>query len=341
MVACSGADSPSTGGGSGGQAGSGPSGQGGSGGLPGGNGGGAGSKVGRGGTGGGTVGSGGGGTGGVTVVTGGTTGAAGQGAGGTGGGTSGGASGDAGVRPEAAAEAGRPDAAGPSGTDAAAMGDPRFSFFLTSLDAMRRLSKSPNGFGGDLRFGATSGLEGADKICQTIAADLGFGAKTWRAFLSVVKGPDGQPVHAMDRIGNGPWHDRGGRLIAMNKAGLMMGNRPVGDSAAVNDLPDETGQGTKRLGDTHDVITGTNTMGQLRYPGNLANTCMDWTSATGAATVGFGHAWPASSGMHWAEVHTGRSCAAGVNLVQNGGGNGSSIGAGGGWGGIYCFAVAP
>jgi hypothetical protein len=29
-----------------------------------------------------------------------------------------------------------------------------------------------------------------------------------------------------------------------------------------------------------------------------------------------------------------------VNLVQNGGGDGSSIGAGGGWGAIYCFALA-
>jgi hypothetical protein len=155
-----------------------------------------------------------------------------------------------------------------------------FSFFYTSLDAMRRLSKSQNGFGGDLRFGAQSGLEGADKICQTIASDVGFGNKTWRAFLSVVRGPDGMPVHAIDRIGQGPWYDRRGRVIAMNRAGLLAGNRPGGDAAAVNDLPDETGQGTRRLGDTHDVVTGSNTMGMLRSP-VLGNTCQDWTSAMG------------------------------------------------------------
>ena len=216
----------------------------------------------------------------------------------------------------------------------------RFSFFYTSLDAMRRLSKSQNGFGGDLRFGTQSGLEGADKICQTIASDVGFGNKTWRAFLSVVRGPDGMPVHAIDRVGQGPWYDRRGRVIAMNRAGLLAGNRPAGDAAAVNDLPDETGQGTRRLGDTHDVITGSNTMGMLRSPA-LGNTCQDWTSAMGTGTIGFGHAWPAGSGMHWIQVHSGRSCAAGVNLVQNGGGNGQSIGAGGGWGGIYCFALQP
>jgi hypothetical protein len=221
--------------------------------------------------------------------------------------------------------------------------DEKFSFFYTSLDGMKRLSKSPNGFGGDLRFGEQTGIAGADKICQTLASDLGFGNKTWRAFLSVVKGPDGQPVNAIDRVGAGPWYDRRGRLISMDKAGLTSATgRPAGDPAAVNDLPDETGQGTKRLGDTHDVITGSNMRGQLLSPGNLNNTCMDWTSvAVTRAAVGVGHAWPAGSGMNWIQAHTEESCAAGVNLVQTGPGNGSSIGAGGGWGGFYCFALQP
>ena len=231
------------------------------------------------------------------------------------------------------------------GSDAAAPGEgggsgEKFSFFYTSLDAMRRLSKSQNGFGGDLRFGMATGLEGADKICQTIAGDLGFGGKTWRAFLSATKGPDGQPVHAINRIGEGPWYDRRGRLIAMTKAGLVgSGNRPVGDAAAVNDLPDETGQGTKRLGDTHDTITGSNRQGMLAST-DPVRTCQDWTSTTGRG-VQMGHSWPAGSGMHWIVAHTEPSCAAGVNLVQNGPGNGSSIGAGGGWGGFYCFASQP
>ena len=42
----------------------------------------------------------------------------------------------------------------------------------------------------------------------------GAGAKSWRAFLSTIRGgPDG-PVHAIDRVGNGPWYDRLGRLVA-------------------------------------------------------------------------------------------------------------------------------
>ncbi|HEY0710455.1 MAG TPA: hypothetical protein VGG33_26865 [Polyangia bacterium] len=261
---------------------------------------------------------------------------------GSGGSPAGGGGAGGAVRPDAAAETGaRPDATTMPPAGDAGAGDPKFSFFVTSLDGMRRLSKSQNGFGGDLRFGEANGLAGADKICQTLATDVGAGNKTWRAFLSVVRGPDGMQVDAADRIGDGPWYDRRGRLIAMNKAGLIgTFNRPMGDSATVNDLPDETGQGTRRLGDTHDVITGSNMMGRLRTPGNLANTCQDWTSTMGTGTIGFGHAWPAGSGMHWIQVHTGRSCAAGVNLVQNGGGDGSSIGAGGGWGAIYCFALA-
>jgi hypothetical protein len=74
---------------------------------------------------------------------------------------------------------------------------------------------------------------------------------------------------------------------------------------------------------------------------SLAATCNDWTSTAGTGPVIVGHAWPASSGQSWIKAHSERSCAAGVNLVQNGAGDGSSIGAGGGWGGFYCFALSP
>ena len=60
-----------------------------------------------------------------------------------------------------------------------------FSFFVTSLAAMQELSGSPDGFGGDLRFGETgpgAGLRGADKICRAIAEKSmpGAAAKQWR-----------------------------------------------------------------------------------------------------------------------------------------------------------------
>ncbi len=270
----------------------------------------------------------------------------------------------------ASAGSGSIDSATGDDTDPATL--ERFSFFVTSLEIMRELSGSQDGFGGDL-----GGLAGADDICREAADRVGFGAKTWRAFLSVTDGGDGNPVHAIDRIGEGPWYDRNGRLIAQDLAGLLQ-DRPAGEAAAVNDLPNEFGEGLQQMGDTHDILTGSNAMGMLDSP-EPENTCLDWTSTTavpigggfgfpggsgafgmpgggdgdgdsgpggfmpGGAPGGLrvGHSWPAFSGMNWIAAHSETSCAAGVNLVQNGPGDGSSVGAGGGWGAIYCFALQP
>lgn len=218
--------------------------------------------------------------------------------------------------------------------------DRPFSFFYTSLDAMRRLSGNEQGFGGDLRFGMPTGIEGADKICQTIAEDEGFRGGSWRAFLSATQGPDEQPINAIERVGSGPWYDRKGRLIARDTNGLIA-ERPVGDSDAVNDLPDETGAGTSHLGSTWDAITGSNKLGLLYGP-DPVNTCADWTDATlEGIFLSCGHTWLAGELANWIEAHSERSCAPGVNLASNGTSDGSSIGSGGGWGGFYCFATAP
>jgi len=213
----------------------------------------------------------------------------------------------------------------------------RFSFFVTSMDTMIAQSGSADGFGGDL-----GGLAGADAICQTAAAAVGFGAKTWRAFLSATDDGNGNPVNAIDRIGAGPWYDRNGRLIATDLAGLRH-TRPAGDAQVINDLPDENGVPTTTLGDTHDILTGSNDSGELET-NDLDATCNDWTSASAVGfdeTVACGHSWPAPSGQHWIASHHLRGCAPGINLVQNGPGSGHCVGCGGGWGGFYCFALEP
>jgi hypothetical protein len=202
---------------------------------------------------------------------------------------------------------------------------------------MRELAESDDGFGGDL-----GGLEGADAICQLIGIRIGEGAKTWRAFLSVVNGPDGEPVHAIDRIGDGPWYDANDRLVANNRAGLM-GERPDGDPQSINDLPDEFGVPLTQYGNAHDVLTGSGRDGRL-VAMDLSTTCNDWTSSdgrVGARRTTIGHSYPRSarSGRHWMSDHTIRGCAPGVNLIQNGAGVGDCVGCSGGYGGIYCFAV--
>jgi hypothetical protein len=227
---------------------------------------------------------------------------------------------------------------GDSGADAAidAPSVP-FSFFVTSLDTMRSQSGSQDGFGGDL-----GGLAGADAICQSAAAAVGFGGKTWRAFLSVTEGPEGGPVNAIDRIGEGPWYDRNARLIAADLDGLRH-TRPDGDPQTIEDLPDETGQPLTLFGDTHDVMTGSNESGELERDDPLS-TCNDWTASSGSEfehEVRVGHSWPAMSGQHWITAHPMPGCSPGVNLIQDGPGEGDCVGCGGGWGGIYCFALTP
>ncbi|PTL81872.1 hypothetical protein [Vitiosangium sp. GDMCC 1.1324] len=225
----------------------------------------------------------------------------------------------------------------------------RFSFFVTSLEAMRELSGSQNGFGGDLRFGEATGLEGADKICRTIAEKAlpGAGQKVWRAFLSAAKAsPTGGPVNAIDRIGEGPWYDRNGRLVAQNKAGLSSA-RPSGDAQIKNDLPNERGEPNHQGVDNHDVLTGSNKQGQFSGSG-MGSTCNDWTSSVGSTGKPYcGHSWPRSAtnptnGGQWLSDHQVPGCAPGVNLSQTGPGDGTaSVGGGGGYGGIYCFAINP
>ena len=61
------------------------------------------------------------------------------------------------------------------------------------------------------------GLAGADAHCQMLAAAAGRGGAKWVAYLST-QGPGA--VNARDRIGNGPWYNARGQMIAMNVAEL-------------------------------------------------------------------------------------------------------------------------
>lgn len=254
----------------------------------------------------------------------------------------------------------------PGGTDVVDSGaDANFSFFVTSYYHMAELSGSEDGFGGDLRYnGATTGLEGADAICQEIARRVGFGSKTWKAYLST------STVNAIDRIGNGPWYDFLGVKVADSPQDLISGSDRQPGGCCERGTYDELGlfhdgstdQNNDGIDDDdHDTMTATNEDGT--YAGF---SCEDWTStaATSGTTEGggaggggaggaggggrpgggggimMGHSWPANSGQHWATSHAGHQCAAGTNFVQNGGGDSSTVGGGGGYGGFYCFALA-
>ncbi len=153
-----------------------------------------------------------------------------------------------------------------------------FSFFVTSEVALLELSGNEYGFGGDLRYGETgpgAGLRGADKICSEIAERSmpGASAKQWRAFLSASEGEDGEPVNAIDRIGEGPWYDRIGRLVAETPEDLQHTRPKNGDAQIALDLPNENGvpnsevdPGADTAGErNHHILTGSKVDGTL-YP---------------------------------------------------------------------------
>ena len=238
-----------------------------------------------------------------------------------------------------------------------------FSFFVTSMDAIWDLSETApddweGGLGGDFQ-----GLEGADSICQIIAIATGNGHKRWRAFLSATDDGQGNPVHAIERIGPGPWYDANGRLVSNNLDGLI-GERPAGDPATVSDLPDECGRPISELGDAHDVPTASDRNGRLRST-NLESTCNDWTSSDpnvatnegggGGGGAGrqpqpthvyCGHTFPRQGrgaqngrGQQWLSDHPLRGCGKGAMLLQ-GPTDRHCIGCSGGYGGLYCFVEA-
>jgi hypothetical protein len=227
-----------------------------------------------------------------------------------------------------------------------------FSFFVTSLAALRELSGNQQGFGGDLRFGETgagAGLRGADKICRTIAERslTNAGNKTWHAFLSFADDGTGNQVDARDRVGTGPWYDRLGRMLAPDLTSLLKTRPSGGDAVIKNDFPNEDGvpnhdpDGTGDV-DNHDFLTGSDSSGRLLSGGN----CLDWTANAGNKQLEgqprVGHSWPRMN-ESWISTLTESGCAPGVNLIEMGPPMQSSntVGSGGGYGGFYCFALEP
>lgn len=197
-----------------------------------------------------------------------------------------------------------------------AQASPQMSFFITSAGA---------GKGADL-----GGLAGADAHCQTLAAAVGAGGKTWHAYLSTTAA-DGKPaVNARERIGAGPWYNAKGQLVARDVADLHGEATAFTKQSALN----EKGGVVNGRGDTpntHDILTGSKQDGTVADGDAATATCGNWTSSTdgaGSASVGHfdrqgGGAAPTSLNA----AHASRGCSQ-ANLVATGGA-----------GLFYCFAV--
>ncbi len=194
-----------------------------------------------------------------------------------------------------------------------------FSFFLTSAGP---------GKGGDL-----GGLAGADAHCQKLAAAVGFGKKTWRAYLST-QATEGHPaVNARDRIGAGPWVNARGQVVAKDLAALHGDTVELGQlgnnlsRATVFTETNETRPGFGEKPNVHDVITGSLPDGRA-YADAADHTCRNYTTSAADGSTQLGHFDRAGGGnTSWNSAHKSRGCSQ-DNLVSTGGA-----------GLLYCFAT--
>jgi len=196
---------------------------------------------------------------------------------------------------------------------------PDMSFFVTSVNPGR---------GGDL-----GGLAGADAHCQALAAAVGAGKRSWRAYLSTTASGDSRAVNARDRIGKGPWRNAKGEVIARNLEELHGANN-LSKQTALN----EKGEVLKGRGEkpnVHDALTGSDSAGTA-YNWSGDTTCGNWTKS-GAGSAQLGHIDrkgmragspsedPAASS--WNSSHPSRGCS--MDALRSTGGGGL----------FYCFAA--
>jgi hypothetical protein len=184
--------------------------------------------------------------------------------------------------------------------------DNPMTFFITSAGP---------GDGGNL-----GGLDGADAHCQKLAEAAGADDRTWRAYLST------SSVNARDRVGDGPWHNAKGEVIAASVEELHGEANKISKEIGLT----ETGEPVKGRGDTpnmHDILTGSNADGTVA----AGMTCEDWTSNASASKAFVGHhdrigLRDDAPSKSWNASHPSRGCA--QEDLPKSGGNGL----------FYCFA---
>ena len=192
------------------------------------------------------------------------------------------------------------------------------TFFVTSA--------GPAGKGAEL-----GGLEGADRHCQQLAQAAGAGSRTWRAYLSVSPaGGTAAVVNARDRIGQGPWRNSKGVVIAKSVDDLHGPENNLTKQTALT----EKGEPVNGRGDTpnmHDILTGSQPDGRAFPAGDKDTTCGNWTKGgEGSAVVGHHDRVGLrddDASKSWNSSHGSRGC--GLDALKATGGAGL----------FYCFAA--
>ena len=190
------------------------------------------------------------------------------------------------------------------------------TFFVTSAGP---------GKGADL-----GGLEGADRHCRQLAQAVGAGNRTWRAYLSATAAGGAAAVNARDRIGQGPWRNAKGAIVAKSVEDLHGPESNLTKQTALT----EKGETVNGRGDTpnvHDILTGSQTDGRAFPAGDKDTTCGNWTrSGEGSAVVGHHDRMGLrddDASKSWNSSHGTRGC--GLDALRTTGGAGL----------FYCFAA--
>jgi hypothetical protein len=190
---------------------------------------------------------------------------------------------------------------------------PQVGFFITSAGP---------GKGADL-----GGLAGADAHCQKLAAAVGAGGRTWRAYLSTIASGGQTAVNARDRIGSGPWTNAKGVTVATSVADLHSDNNKLSKENSLT----EKGETVNGRGDTpnrHDILTGS-TLDGTASKESTDTTCVNWTSSgEGGALVGHhDRIGGGSNPTSWNSAHPSKGCS--QENLRGTGGDGL----------FYCFAA--
>lgn len=192
---------------------------------------------------------------------------------------------------------------------------PELGFFVTSA--------SP-GNGANL-----GGLEGADAHCQALARKAGAGHRTWRAYLSTQATDGEEAVNARDRIGEGPWANTDGIVMATDVDDLHYNNDNFNYEMSVDENGDPINSGAKgNSPNRHDILTGSKLDGTAFEPGE-DRSCSNWTSGDdGSAFVGHSDRFRRTTpGSSWNSAHPSRGCS--QEGLRGSGGDGL----------FYCFAA--
>ena len=188
----------------------------------------------------------------------------------------------------------------------------QMSFFVTSVGS---------GMGANL-----GGLAGADKHCQQLAAAVGAGNRTWRAYLSTAAA-NGQPaVNARDRIGKGPWSNAKGEVIAKSVEDLHSDSNNIKRETALTEKGGMV-NGVMEQPNQHDILTGSQADGTLQT-GDAP--CGNFTSGAEGGSAMLGHVdrvGRGATGSSWNAAHASRGCSQ------------ENLQASGGAGFFYCFAA--